>query len=93
MQIPGMKSYFTLDHTNIKAILATQFQDFGKGPLFYESWKEVIHSTAFADFSFSVMAYSLSTEHNGLHVVRYCGLSSLSNEYQTCKNSKRILTK
>jgi hypothetical protein len=41
MQIPGMKTYFTLDHTNIKAILATQFQDFGKGPLFYESWKAV----------------------------------------------------
>lgn len=41
VQIPGMKTYITVDPKNIKAILATQFQDFGKGPLFYESWKEV----------------------------------------------------
>jgi hypothetical protein len=40
-QLPGMKMYMTVDPINIKAILATQFQEFGKGPLFYESWKEV----------------------------------------------------
>jgi hypothetical protein len=93
VQIPGMKTYFTLDPTNIKAILATQFQDFGKGPLFYESWKEVTPSMWFTNFSSSVMVYSLSTEHNGRHVVLYYGLSSSSNEYQTYKHSKRIPTK
>jgi hypothetical protein len=44
VQIPGIKTYFTVDSTNIKAILATRFQDFGKSPLFYEAWKEVIFS-------------------------------------------------
>lgn len=41
VRLPGIKTYITVDPINIKAILATQFQDFGKGPLFYESWKEV----------------------------------------------------
>jgi len=65
--------YITVDPTNIKAILATQFQDFGKGPLFYESWKEVAPCLIVTDFSSSVMGYSALTERNGRSLVLYCG--------------------
>lgn len=47
VQLPGMKTYITVDPANVKAILATQFQDFGKGPLFYESWKEFLGNGIF----------------------------------------------
>jgi hypothetical protein len=70
-QLPGMKMYMTIDPMNIKSILSTQFQEFGKGPLFYESWNEVIASTQFADDSFWVMGYSASTARGGQNVVLY----------------------
>jgi hypothetical protein len=41
MQIPGMPMLTTVDPENIKAILATQFNDFGKGIEFHDSWKYV----------------------------------------------------
>jgi hypothetical protein len=31
----------TVDPKNIKAILATQFQDFGKGEKFHDAWRAV----------------------------------------------------
>jgi len=31
----------TVDPENIKAVLATQFNDYGKGPEFYLGWYEV----------------------------------------------------
>ena len=37
----------TVDPENIKAILATQFTDFGKGHDFHEAWKFVTHSDMF----------------------------------------------
>ena len=33
---------FTADEENIKAILATQFQDYGKGPQFREEWRDFL---------------------------------------------------
>jgi hypothetical protein len=33
---------FTSDEENVKAILATQFQDYGKGPQFRKEWKEFL---------------------------------------------------
>jgi cytochrome P450 len=41
MRIPGMKMINTVDPENIKAILATQFNDFGKGEEFNKSWRFV----------------------------------------------------
>lgn len=38
----GMRIVFTSDEENIKAILATQFQDYGKGPQFRKEWKEFL---------------------------------------------------
>ncbi len=38
---------FTADPENIKAILATQFQDYGKGKHFHEDWKEFLGDSIF----------------------------------------------
>ena len=38
MRAPGVKPIMTLDPENIKAILATQFNDFGKGEEFHNAW-------------------------------------------------------
>ena len=38
----GERIVFTADEENIKAILATQFQDYGKGPQFRKEWKEFL---------------------------------------------------
>lgn len=39
---------FTADPENIKAILATQFQDYGKGEPFHEDWKHFLGDSIFA---------------------------------------------
>ncbi|KAK7885389.1 hypothetical protein LTR67_010567 [Exophiala xenobiotica] len=38
---------FTADPENIKAVLATQFQDFGKGVQFHEEWKDFLGNSIF----------------------------------------------
>ena len=38
----GQRLIFTADEENIKAILATQFQDYGKGPQFRKEWREFL---------------------------------------------------
>jgi hypothetical protein len=41
MTLLGMKNIMTFEPENVKAILATQFNDFAKGELFHKSWYEV----------------------------------------------------
>ena len=41
-----MKPITTVDPENIKAILATQFHDYGKGEEFHAGWKYVIAKRA-----------------------------------------------
>jgi cytochrome P450 len=49
MSIPaGERIIFTKDEINIKAILATQFQDFGKGQKFNRDWHEFLGDSIFA---------------------------------------------
>ncbi|KAL3419033.1 cytochrome P450 52A5 [Phlyctema vagabunda] len=38
----GMRAIFTADPENIKAILATQFTDYGKGEPFHRDWKDFL---------------------------------------------------
>lgn len=46
----GERIIFTADEENIKAILATQFQDFGKGAQFQKEWNDFLgHSRCIAD--------------------------------------------
>jgi cytochrome P450 len=44
----GRRVVFTADPENIKAILATQFGDYGKGENFHEEWKEFLGDSIFA---------------------------------------------
>ncbi|KAL8952916.1 MAG: hypothetical protein Q9222_001206 [Ikaeria aurantiellina] len=42
LRIADERFIFTADPENVKAILATQFQNFGKGPAFFEDWKDFL---------------------------------------------------
>ena len=46
----GARLVFTADEENVKAILATQFQDFGKGPQFRKEWREFLGLSMFLWF-------------------------------------------
>ncbi|TEA12492.1 Cytochrome P450 52A13 [Colletotrichum sidae] len=46
-RILGMRIVFTADPENIKAILATQFSDYGKGEPFHEEWREFLGDSIF----------------------------------------------
>lgn len=50
----GRRFLFTADPENIKAILATQFSDFGKGELFHRDWKEFLGDGIFATVSLNL---------------------------------------
>ena len=43
----GERIVFTSDEENIKAVLATQFQDYGKGPQFRKEWKDFLGLSMF----------------------------------------------
>ena len=43
----GQRFVFTVQPENIKAILATQFSDFGKGQPFHEDWKDFLGDSIF----------------------------------------------
>jgi len=45
--IGGQRFIFTADTENIKAILATQFSDYGKGEPFHEDWKDFLGDSIF----------------------------------------------
>ncbi|GAB1310348.1 Cytochrome P450 alkane hydroxylase [Madurella fahalii] len=46
-RIAGRRLVFTIDHENIKAILATQFSDYGKGEPFHREWKAFLGDSIF----------------------------------------------
>lgn len=46
-RIAGRRIIFTIDHENMKAILATQFSDYGKGEPFHREWKGFLGDSIF----------------------------------------------
>ncbi|KAL2184298.1 cytochrome P450 [Thermothelomyces heterothallicus CBS 203.75] len=46
-RIAGRRIVFTADHENIKAILATQFNDYGKGEPFHQEWRAFLGDSIF----------------------------------------------
>lgn len=46
--LAGQRAILTDDPENMKAILATQFKDFGKGESFHQDWKEFLGDSIFA---------------------------------------------
>lgn len=47
VNILGMPLILTHDYENIQAILATQFEDYEKGPIFHEEWKPFLGDSIF----------------------------------------------
>ncbi|MCJ1469479.1 hypothetical protein MMC07_008112 [Pseudocyphellaria aurata] len=47
LTLASQRFIFTADPENIKAILATQFQDYGKGRPFHEDWKDFLGDSIF----------------------------------------------
>ncbi len=47
-RVAGRRIVFTADYENIKAILATQFGDYGKGEPFHQEWKPFLGDSIFA---------------------------------------------
>lgn len=47
MRAMSRRAIFTADPENIKAILATQFADFGKGDIFHREWAEFLGDSIF----------------------------------------------
>jgi cytochrome P450 len=58
----GMRFIFTADPENMKAILATQFQDYGKGQPFHEDWKDFLGD--------SIFTTDLQQWHDSRHLLR-----------------------
>lgn len=58
----GLRFIFTADPENIKAILATQFQDYGKGEPFHEDWKDFLGD--------SIFTTDLQQWHDSRHLIR-----------------------
>lgn len=47
LKLASQRFIFTADPENIKAILATQFQDYGKGKPFHDDWKDFLGDSIF----------------------------------------------
>lgn len=47
IRLAGRRVVFTIDPENIKAILATQFGDYGKGEPFHREWKDFLGDSIF----------------------------------------------
>ncbi|KAK3989184.1 cytochrome P450 [Cladorrhinum sp. PSN332] len=47
VRVAGRRTILTIDPENIKAILATQFGDYGKGEPFHREWKEFLGDSIF----------------------------------------------
>lgn len=58
----GVRCVFTADPENIKAILATQFTDYGKGKPFHDDWKEFLGD--------SIFTTDLDQWHNSRQLIR-----------------------
>jgi hypothetical protein len=66
-----VKVIATLDPENIKAILATQFNEFGKGDEFCKQWELVTHSSIDLICCFLGEVFSVWTERLGPILVPY----------------------
>lgn len=91
MRAPGVTPIMTLDPENIKAILATQFNDFGKGEEFHNAWSmvpagplpifpPVLGRRPLADGSFWETESSMPTAISGVTPARFFDHNFIVNE-------------
>ena len=90
IRILGQTVYVTQDPENIKAMLATQFNDFGKGRIFHEQWDFVSflvrwksnHSSL--ETVFSMLMDKFGTNHELCYVLN--SINNVSPIYMSLKN-------
>lgn len=61
----GGRLVLTADEENVKAILATQFADYGKGPQFRKEWKDFLGLSRFFLFFSTSSEILLRCMHTG----------------------------
>lgn len=79
----GERIVFTADEENIKAILATQFGDYGKGPQFRKEWKDFL--------GLSIFTTDGEMWHNSRTLLRPQFIKDRVSDLHTFENHIRVL--
>ncbi|KAK5138075.1 hypothetical protein LTR08_005873 [Meristemomyces frigidus] len=79
----GDRIIFTADEENVKAILAAQFADFGKGPQFRKEWKDFL--------GLSIFTTDGQQWHNSRQLLRPQFIKDRVSDLHTFENHIRIL--
>jgi len=79
----GQRIIFTIDPENVKAILATQFGDYGKGPRFREEWKDFL--------GLSIFTTDHEQWHNSRQLLRPQFIKDRVSDLQTFEHHVQIL--
>ncbi len=81
----GLRCIFTADPENVKAILATQFQDYGKGEPFHEDWKDFLGD--------SIFTTDLQLWHDSRHLIRPQFIKDRVSDLEVFERHVQILMK
>lgn len=79
----GERIIFTADEENIKAILATQFQDYGKGPQFRKEWKDFL--------GLSIFTTDGELWHNSRQLLRPQFIKDRVSDLHTFENHMQVM--
>lgn len=79
----GERIVFTADEENIKAILATQFQDYGKGPQFRKEWKDFL--------GLSIFTTDGELWHNSRQLLRPQFIKDRVSDLHTFENHVKVM--
>ncbi|KAB8303191.1 hypothetical protein EYC80_004638 [Monilinia laxa] len=81
----GQRTLFTADPENIKAILATQFTDYGKGKPFHDDWKDFLGD--------SIFTTDLDQWHDSRQLIRPQFIKDRVSDLDTFERHVQILIK
>ncbi|KAF7901275.1 hypothetical protein EAF00_003496 [Botryotinia globosa] len=79
----GQRTLFTAEPENIKAILATQFRDYGKGEPFHKDWKDFLGD--------SIFTTDLDQWHDSRQLIRPQFIKDRVSDLDTFERHIRIL--
>ncbi|KAK4221399.1 cytochrome P450 [Podospora fimiseda] len=83
VRVAGRRTVLTIDPENIKAILATQFGDYGKGEPFHNEWKEFLGDSIFTTDG--------GLWHGSRQLIRPQFIKDRVSDLQTFENHMEIL--
>jgi hypothetical protein len=79
----GLRCIFTADPENIKAVLAAQFQDYGKGKPFHDVWKDFLGD--------SIFTTDLELWHNSRNLIRPMFIKDRVSDLEVFERHVQIL--